>query len=202
MSVNPISLGLVKSPREYGADVAVGDGQALGLPISFGGPYIGFMACTDAMKRSLPGRIVGATEDHQGRTGYVLTLQAREQHIRREKASSNVCSNQALCALAVGVYLAAVGKEGLQQAAELCLSKAHYMAAELEKIGFKRTEDGEFFNEFVTESEIPSDKVLAALEKEDILGGYPLDEKRILWCCTEVNDKASIDRAVQLIKEV
>ena len=202
MSVNPISLGLVKSPREYGADVAVGDGQALGLPISFGGPYIGFMACTDAMKRSLPGRIVGATEDHQGRTGYVLPLQAREQHIRREKASSNVCSNQALCALAVGVYLAAVGKEGLQQAAELCLSKAHYMAAELEKIGFKRTEDGEFFNEFVTESAIPSDKVLAALEKEDILGGYPLDEKRILWCCTEVNDKASIDRAVQLIKEV
>ena len=202
MSVNPISLGILKTPREYGADVAVGDGQPLGLPIAFGGPYLGFMASTDAMKRNLPGRIVGATEDHQGRTGYVLTLQAREQHIRREKASSNVCSNQALCALAVGVYLAAVGKEGLKEAASLSTSKAHYLAKELEKIGFKLQYKADFFNEFVTESDLSSKKALDALEKEGILGGYPLDDKRILWCCTEVNDKASMDRVVEILKEV
>jgi probable glycine dehydrogenase [decarboxylating] subunit 1 len=202
MSVNPISLGILKTPREYGADVAVGDGQPLGLPIAFGGPYLGFMASTDAMKRNLPGRIVGATEDHQGRTGYVLTLQAREQHIRREKASSNVCSNQALCALAVGVYLAAVGKEGLKEAASLSTSKAHYLAKELEKVGFKPQYKADFFNEFVTESDLSSKKALDALEKEGILGGYPLDDKRILWCCTEVNDKASMDRVVEILKEV
>lgn len=202
MSVNPISLGILKSSREYGADVAVGDGQPLGLSLAFGGPYLGFMACLDKIKRNLPGRIVGQTNDKEGRIGYVLTLQAREQHIRREKASSNICSNQALCALAVAVYLSAVGKQGLRQAAELSTAKAHYMAKELEKIGFRPAYKADFFHEFVTVSETPSEKALAALEKQGILGGYPLDEKRILWCCTEVNDKRGIDEAVQILKEV
>ena len=201
MGVNPMSLGVLKTPAEYGADVAVGDGQPLGLSIAFGGPYIGFMASTDAMKRKLPGRIVGQTVDHSGKTGYVLTLQAREQHIRREKASSNICSNQALCALAVGVYLATMGPEGLKNASVQCASKAHYMAAEFEKIGFK-VENGEFFHEFVTKSDLPSEKVLAALEEKGILGGLPLDENRILWCCTEMNGKKDIDEVISILKEV
>lgn len=201
MGVNPISLGVLKTPREYGADVAVGDGQPLGLSLSFGGPYLGFMACVKAMMRKLPGRIVGQTEDHNGKIGYVLTLQAREQHIRREKASSNVCSNQALCALAVGVYLATMGNEGIQNAAIQCTSKAHYMAEKLDEIGYKVVNKGEFFHEFVTEGP-SSEKTLETLEKEGILGGYPLDEKRILWCCTEMNTKEEIDEVVRILKEV
>ena len=202
MGVNPISLGIIKTPKEYGADVAVGEGQPLGLPLAFGGPYVGFMACVSGMTRKLPGRIVGQTTDHNGKVGYVLTLQAREQHIRREKASSNICSNQALCALAVGVYLASVGGEGLKNVATQCTSKAHYMAKELEKTGYQIENKGEYFHEFVTVSDVPSEKVLNALEQEGILGGYPLDEHRILWCCTEMNSKEDIDRAVAIIKEV
>lgn len=202
MGVNPISLGVIRTPREYGADVAVGDGQPLGLSIAFGGPYIGFMACVNSMTRKLPGRIVGQTVDHNGKTGYVLTLQAREQHIRREKASSNVCSNQALCALAVSVYMAAMGNEGLKNAAIQCTSKAHYMAAELAKIGYATENKTDFFHEFVTVSETPAEKVLAALEENGILGGYPLDDHRILWCCTEMNSKEEIDAVVSILKEV
>ena len=202
MGVNPISLGIIKTPREYGADVAVGDGQPLGLSLAFGGPYLGFMACVSGMTRKLPGRIVGQTKDHNGKTGYVLTLQAREQHIRREKASSNVCSNQALCALAVGVYLASMGSEGLKNVAVQCTSKAHYMARELEKAGCRVENQGEFFHEFVTVSDAPAESILSALEKEGILGGYPLDEHRILWCCTEMNSKEDIDRSVAIVKGV
>lgn len=201
MGVNPISLGLIKTPAEYGADACVGDGQPLGLPLAFGGPYLGFMAATDAMKRKLPGRIVGQTVDTEGRTGYVLTLQAREQHIRREKASSNICSNQALCALGVGVYLASMGPDGIREVAKQCASKAHYMAAELAKAGLT-VADGEFFHEFVTESSADSGQILKALEEKGILGGLPLDDKRILWCCTEMNSKEEIDEAVQIVKEV
>lgn len=202
MGVNPISLGILKTPREYGADVAVGEGQPLGLPLAFGGPYLGFMACVEGMTRKLPGRIVGQTTDHDGKVGYVLTLQAREQHIRREKASSNVCSNQALCALAVSVYMAAMGNEGLKNAAIQSTSKAHYMAAELEKIGFAVENKTDFFHEFVTVSEKPSEQVLQVLEEKGILGGYPLDDHRILWCCTEMNSKEEIDETIRILKEV
>ncbi len=202
MNVNPISLGILKTPREYGADIAVGDGQPIGLPLSFGGPYLGFMACVENMTRKIPGRLVGKTTDKNGRTGYVLTLQAREQHIRREKASSNVCSNQALCALAVSVYLSAMGKEGFRNVAVQCMSKAHYMAEKLGEIGFRLEYDKEFFHEFVTVSDIPSEKVLTKLEENNILGGLPLDEKRILWCCTELNSKEDIDEVINILKEV
>ena len=169
MGVNPIFLGVIKTPAEYGADVAVGEGQPLGLSLGFGGPYLGFMASKEAMMRKLPGRIVGETVDHNGKTGYVLTLQAREQHIRREKASSNICSNQALCALAVGVYLATMGNEGVRQAAILSMSKAHYFAEKLEEIGLTVCNQAEFFHEFVTRSEVDSDKILRALRKKESL---------------------------------
>lgn len=202
MGVNPISLGMLKTPVEYGADVAVGEGQPLGLPLAFGGPYIGFMACTDKMMRRLPGRIVGQTKDRNGKTGYVLTLQAREQHIRREKASSNICSNQALCALAVTVYLSSMGNEGLREAALQSASKAHYLSKELETIGYHTENQGTFFHEFVTTSKVSVKETLDALEAQGILGGYPLDEHRILWCCTEVNTKEEMDDVIRILKEV
>ena len=202
MGVNPISLGMLKTPAEYGADVAVGEGQPLGLPLAFGGPYIGFMACTDKMMRKLPGRIVGQTKDRNGKTGYVLTLQAREQHIRREKASSNICSNQALCALAVTVYLSSMGNEGLREAALQSASKAHYLSKELETIGYHTENQGTFFHEFVTTSKVSAKETLDALEAHGILGGYPLDEHRILWCCTEVNTKEKMDDVIRILKEV
>lgn len=202
MSVNPMSLGVLKTPAECGADVAVGDAQPLGLPISSGGPYVGFMAAKSSMMRKLPGRIVGQTVDAKGNTAYVLTLQAREQHIRREKASSNICSNQALCALTVGVYLTTMGAEGLREAAVQSASKAHYMAAKLEEAGLSTVNKGEYFNEFVTESDKKSEDVLKALDEQGILGGLPLDEHRILWCCTELNTREEIDKVAAIIKEV
>lgn len=202
MGVNPMTLALMKTPREYGADIAVGDGQPLGLPLGFGGPYVGFMATTQKLMRNLPGRIVGQTHDANGNIGYVLTLQAREQHIRREKASSNICSNQALCALAVGVYLSTMGNKGLREVATQSISKAHYLANGLVEAGLTLENKGEFFHEFVTTSDVPAEKILVALEAEDILGGYPLDDKRILWCCTEMNTKAEMDNVVRIVKEV
>jgi glycine dehydrogenase subunit 1 len=202
MGVNPIALGIMKTPAEYGADVVVGEAQPLGLPLSFGGPYLGFMACTTAMMRRLPGRIAGETVDADGRRAFVLTLQAREQHIRREKASSNICSNQALCALAATVYMAAMGPEGLRQVAVQCLSKAHYAASKICEIsGFGLRYGGEFFHEFLTECPGRAEDVMAALEKEGILGGFPVDGG-ILWCVTEMNTKEDIDLLVEIIRNM
>lgn len=202
MGCNPIALGIMKTPAECGADVAVGEGQPLGLGLAFGGPYLGFMAATDKMFRKLPGRIVGETADRDGKRAYVLTLQAREQHIRREKASSNICSNQALCALTAGVYLAAMGEEGMKQTASLCCSKAHYLQGELEKAGLKLKYNTPFFHEFVTVSPVKAETILDALEKKGILGGLPLGEYEILWCATEKNTKVEIDLAAAMVKEV
>ena len=201
MGVNPISLAILKTPAECGADVAVGEGQPLGLDTAFGGPYLGFMTASSAMMRKLPGRIVGQTVDTEGEIGYVLTLSAREQHIRREKASSNICSNEQLCAFTAAVYLSAMGEKGLRQAVTLCTSKAHYFAQQLEeKLGWKRVHPGEFFHEFVTECP-DAEKALAALAKRDILGGLPV-EGGILWCVTEVVTKERLDEAVAILQEV
>lgn len=202
MGCNPIALALMKTPAECGADVAVGEGQPLGLPLSFGGPYLGFMASTKDMMRKLPGRIVGETVDNDGKRGFVLTLQAREQHIRREKASSNICSNQALCALTASVYLSAMGPEGLTQAATLCTSKAHYLKNALEEAGLKPVYDKPFFHEFVTECPVDAEKLMEHLEAHGILGGLVLPGNRILWCATEMNTKAEMDQLTALVKEV
>ena len=200
MGVNPATLGVLKSPREYGADIAVGEGQPLGMPLSWGGPYLGFMACTTAMMRKLPGRIVGETTDDKGERAFVLTMQAREQHIRREKASSNICSNQALCALTASVYLAEMGPVGLAEVGNQCYAKAHYLASELCKIdGVEMVFPGPFFHEFVTT--LPdADRVLSALEQKGILGGLPVKDG-VLWCVTEYCTKADLDEAVAVIKE-
>ena len=202
MGVNPIACAVMKTPRECGADIVVADGQPLGLDTNFGGPYLGIMATTNAMTRKLPGRIVDETHDVDGERGYVLTLSAREQHIRREKASSNICSNQALCAFTAGVYMAAMGADGMKQCAKLCISKAHYFASELEKIGCRLKYDGEFFHEFVTEAGADCQKrILDALAAEGILGGQCVDGG-ILWCVTELVSRETLDRAVAIVKEV
>lgn len=202
MGCNPIALGLMKTPAEYGADIAVGEGQPLGMPIAFGGPYLGFMAATSALLRKLPGRIVGQTVDAEGERAYVLTLQAREQHIRREKASSNICSNEALCAMTAGLYLSVMGPTGLREAASQSLSKAHYFAGELTKIaGVSLRYQGEFFHEFFTQLPVDPVKVEAALAKAGILSGLPMEDG-MLWCVTEKASKENLDRAVAVIREV
>ena len=201
MGCNPIALAIMKTPAACGADVAVGEAQPLGMPLSYGGPYLGFMATTTKHLRKLPGRIVGETVDGEGRRAFCLALQAREQHIRREKASSNICSNQALCALTAGVYVSAMGPDGMAQAAKQSMAKAHYLANELCKIpGVTMKFTGEYFHEFVVEMP-KAEEVLKALEQADILGGLQIEEG-VLWCATEKVTKADLDRTVAIVKEV
>ena len=201
MGCNPIALAIMKTPAACGADVAVGEAQPLGMPLSYGGPYLGFMATLNKHLRKLPGRIVGQTVDTEGRRAFCLALQAREQHIRREKASSNICSNQALCALTAGVYVSAMGPVGMAQAAKQSMAKAHYLANELCKIpGVTMKFTGEYFHEFVVEMP-KAEEVLKALENADILGGLQIEEG-VLWCATEKVTKADLDRTVAIVKEV
>ena len=201
LGANPMSYALLKTPGEMGVDIAVGEAQPLGIPLSFGGPYIGYMAAKKELQRKLPGRIVGQTVDQDGRRCFVLTLQAREQHIRREKASSNICSNEALCAMRVSVYLAAMGPSGLRDAAENSVSNAHYLAEKLDELGFKRVYDHEFFNEFLTESPISTDVLEEKLAEKKILSGLPIGDK-VLWCATEMTDQSAIDELIESIQEV
>ena len=209
MSVNPVSLGLLKSPGECGADIVVGEGQPFGNPLNYGGPYLGFLACRDKFVRRMPGRIVGITTDKNGKRGFVLTLQAREQHIRREKATSNICSNEALCALAFTMHLSALGKTGLKELANLNLQNAHYAAQEIAKIpGMKLAFSGPFFHEFVIETTVEPARVNAMLLKDQIIGGlelarfYPELDRHLLFCVTETKSKADIDRLVARLGEI
>jgi glycine dehydrogenase subunit 1 len=204
--VDPISLGMLAPPGEYGADVAVGEGQQLGLAPSFGGPHLGFIATREALARRLPGRLVGQAHDERGRLGYVLTLTAREQHIRRAKATSNICTNHSLCALAASVYLTYMGPDGLRQVAEVSYQRAHALAERLVTIpGIEAAFPGkEFFNEFAVRM-FHVEHHLRALREAGILGGLPvgrwLPDHRdvVLFCCTEVNDPPAMDLLVDVL---
>ena len=201
MGANPIALAIMKTPRDCGADVAVGEGQPLGMPIGFGGPYLGFMATTMKHIRKLPGRIVGETTDHDGKQAYVLSLQAREQHIRREKASSNICSNEALCALTAGLYMATMGPDGMAEVARQSMAKAHYLQKALCAIeGVKPRYDGAFFHEFLLDMPKTAEIEKALMEK-GILSGLPYDGG-MLWCVTEKVSKETLDTVVSVVKEV
>ncbi|PLX79537.1 MAG: aminomethyl-transferring glycine dehydrogenase [Desulfuromonas sp.] len=208
-TAEPISLGLLKSPGELGADVAVGEGQSFGLPVSYGGPGVGFFAARQKAVRSMPGRLVGETLDQDGARGFVLTLATREQHIRREKATSNICSNQGLCALMVTIYLALLGKRGLREVAEQNLAKAEYAKQALVALpGVTSPFNAPTFNEFVIELDRPVDGLIEALQQQQILAGIPLRddypgmENRLLVCVTEQHRREQIDALVESVKGV
>ncbi len=199
-----VPLGLLKPPGELGADIVVAEGQPLGQSTTFGGPYVGIFCARAQYVRQMPGRIVGRTSDGQGRTGYVLTLQAREQHIRRERATSNICTSQALVALMNTIYLAALGPHGLREVAEQCYHKAHYLAAHLAKLpGYTLPLKGEFFHEFVVRCPEDPPAVNRRLLDAGIMGGLDVSEwieNGMLLCCTEVNTRSDIDRLVDELR--
>jgi glycine dehydrogenase subunit 1 len=209
---DPIALGLLRPPTAYGADVVVAEGQSLGIPPSFGGPHLGIFATRMAHVRRISGHLVGETVDAVGRRGYVLTLATREQHIRRAKATSNICTNSAACALAAGVYLATMGQAGLRRIAELCYHKSHYAAAEIAKLaGFAvnlQTPTAPFFKEFVVRLPRPCAEVNARLREQGIIGGYDLGTdyphlaNHMLIAVTEMNTRASIDRLVGALRQI
>ena len=200
---DPISLGMFRPPGDYGADIAVAEGQPLGIPLCFGGPYLGVFACRKEYVRYMPGRLVGKTVDVESRPGYVMTMVTREQYIRREKAISNICTSEALMALAAGVYLAAVGKKGLRHVAELCYHKAHYAARAIGKLkGYSLVFDEPFFKEFVISCPQAPSKIDEVLLHEKIIGGLDIShiiDNGMLFCVTEMNTKQEIDRLVEIL---
>mgnify|MGYP001046637335 FL=1 len=209
VSVNPIALGMLKTPGEMGADIVTGEGQSLGIPLSFGGPYLGLFTTRKEYVRKMAGRLVGETVDTRGQKAYVLTLTAREQHIRREKATSNICSNQGLIALASAVYLSLLGKSGLRQVSELCYHKAHYAAQQISKLpGFSLWSSDPFFNEFVIQCPLPVNQLNEHLLEHGILGGYDLSQdypalkNAMLVAVTEMNTRQDIDLLVEVLSEV
>ena len=209
VSANPLSLGLLKPPGEFGADIVTGEGQPLGIPLSYGGPYLGIFATRKEFVRKMAGRLVGESIDNRGQRAFVLTLTAREQHIRRERATSNICTNQGLIALASAVYMSLVGKHGLRQVAELCYHKAHYAAAQISSLkGYYLWMDKPFFHEFVVQCPRPIAEINAALLEQGILGGYDLGQdypqlkNHMLIAVTEMNSKEDIDLLVESLSEV
>lgn len=192
-------LALLRTPGEWGADIAVGDGQSLGLPMSFGGPYVGYLCCTEKLMRKMPGRIVGTTRDSKGQRAFALTLQAREQHIRRQKATSNICSNESLMALFATVYMAVMGKEGIKEAALRSYQGAHYLCDQLVATGrFRLTYDKEFFNEFCVDYDGDLDNLLKKLADNGILGGVKIGEKTLMIAVTEKRTIEEMNKFVKL----
>jgi len=209
VTVPVMSLGMLTPPGSYGADIVVAEGQPFGAGLNFGGPYLGIFAAREQFVRKMPGRLVGETTDSEGRRGYVLTLSTREQHIRREKATSNICTNQGLIALIAAMYLAYMGKSGLRQVAEQCYHKAHYAAAQIDQLaGYQVVTPGAYFNEFVVACPKPVAEVDQALLKKGVLGGYDLEQdypdrkNQMLVCVTEMNTKKQIDWLVEALKSI
>jgi glycine dehydrogenase subunit 1 len=196
-------LAVLKTPGEWGADIAVGDGQSLGIPMQFGGPYVGYMCCTEKLIRKMPGRIVGMTKDNRDQRAFVLTLQAREQHIRRQKATSNICSNQSLMALYVTIYLSVMGRQGLRDAVELSYGGAHYLCEQLEQTGyFKLKYQQPFFNEFCVTYDGDVDTLLAECADAGFMAGVKIDDHTIMLAVTEQRTKEEIDELVETIKQI
>jgi glycine dehydrogenase subunit 1 len=206
---DPISLGILRTPGEFNADIAVGEGQVLGNSLNLGGPYLGYFAARQSLIRKMPGRIVAATTDTKGRRGFVMTLQTREQHIRREKATSNICTNQALCALAACVYLSVMGKSGIKKVAELCLQKSHYAAEQIAGIeGFSLSYVSPFFKEFAVNTPVPPGMIMNALREKGIFAGLDLSsfdpklKNRLLVSVTEKRTKEEIDLLVDGLRDM
>ena len=216
VSAYPVALGMLRAPGDYGVDIVTGECQPLGVGLSFGGPYVGMFACQDQYLRQTPGRIVGRTVDGTGRTGYVLTLQTREQHIRRERATSNICTSEALIATSVAVYLATLGPRGLRQVAELCYQKAHYAAARISELpgyqvhphhggGPRAKNTPVWFNEFVVRGPIPPAETNRRLLRRGIIGGLDVSDQvpgGMLLCATEMNSRAEIDALVDALAAI
>jgi len=208
VSVDPISLGILEPPGSYAADIAVAEGQALGIPMALGGPGLGIYTCRRQYARQMPGRLVARTTDVEGKTGYCLALQTREQHIRREKATSNICTNQALCALMASVYLATMGRQGIREVARQSLLKAHYLAGEVAKLkGFTITCDGPFFKEFTVMTPVPPKRIVSEGLKHGLLAGIDLGrfgEKwtdQMLIAVTEKRTRVEMDRLVEFLRQ-
>ncbi len=207
VAADPISLALLNAPSEYNADIVVGEGQALGNAMNYGGPLLGFLAATSKLARTMPGRIVGATLDADGNRSYCLTLQAREQHIRRAKATSNICSNEALCNLTAAVYMCLMGKEGLKEVADYSVTKAHYLAEEISKLdGFSMAFDAPFFKEFIVKTPIPASKIIAKLEDRNIFPGIDMKkfgyDNMLMIAVTEKKRKCDLDELINSLREV
>ena len=207
VSVDPMSLGILEPPCTYNADIVVGEGQPLGIPLSYGGPYLGLFAAKQELLRKIPGRLSGVTEDSDGNRGFVLTLQTREQQIKREKATSNICTNQGLFMLAATVYMATMGKQGIKEVAEQSFHKAHYLAAKIKEIpGFSLLNDKPFFREFLVKAPVDNKVILDAAQKTGILGGidttrFPECEAGLLIAVTEKRTKEEMDKYVEVLKQ-
>ena len=202
INADPSTLAVLRSPAEWGADIACGDGQSLGMPLQFGGPYLGYMSCAKALLRKMPGRVVGATTDRDGKRCYVLTLQAREQHIRREKATSNICSNQSLMALYATIYIALMGNEGLREVNRLSCDGAHLLCDRLVKSGkFSLAFDKPFLKEFTLRTDLDLDKVNARLAANGIMGGVVTGPGLVTFAVTEKRTREEIDRLITLMLE-
>ncbi|MBI4000136.1 MAG: aminomethyl-transferring glycine dehydrogenase subunit GcvPA [Candidatus Omnitrophica bacterium] len=206
---HPLSFGFYKTPKEWGADIACGEGQPLGLPLNLGGPWLGYLTSSRTLMRRIPGRLVGLTHDSTGKRAFCLTLQAREQHIRRERASSNICTNQALCAIAACVYLSSLGKTGIRRIAELNLENAYYLRAALSSFkGVEVVTEGSIFNEFTVRFQKPIEKINQSLLQKGILGGlrlehyYPECKGQMLLCATETKTKDNLDQLVQALRDI